>query len=235
MVLRHKWLLSVALATAFGAGGAAVASGLPGSAAKTVRLARTVHVRRSTSHQVRRSGDVTPAGIAPSLYADFAVFRRGTHTYPSLPQSVLEDVSSRGPSGSTFGLDVAGIQYVVDGASFQAWLVPGTSGACMIWSEPFLQGLPGRMFRSSCASVDALLSGRFGAVELGPGSTQTRFGLVPDGNNNVTAVRHDGTAETVAVVDNVIYATSTTGFSDFQIRDASGALQTVGPAGNRVQ
>jgi hypothetical protein len=191
----------------------------------------------STGVPLRASPGLMPTpntSHSPSVASAFAVFRKATVTraaiaFPALPSGVPRPVIV-----NKFGLQLANTRYETVGTSVHVWLIPGSSGACMLWQEALAPGVGG--IGSVCTDQTHVDAGLLNAQdEVTPGSTdKTLFGLVPDGNTQVAVTLADGTTTSVPVTDNFFATTGSAAAPSMTIKTSSGTAAKIptvfGPA-----
>jgi len=156
----------------------------------------------------------------------FGLLRRSTArvagaTPPAQVEAALGSLSGLDSYGAN-AIDAAQTLLGPGGAS--AWLVPGSTGACLVNSE----GPQGDSI--GCNTLNAVESGELWTLDTVPyGSggrmTQVLMGIVPDGNQSVT-VTWTGGSTTVVPVSNNVYIVpigSHSGWKGVKLKSASGS------------
>jgi hypothetical protein len=154
--------------------------------------------------------------IAPWLKQHFAVFRTSRLTRPlAEPRGTRSEYfAARG-----FGLNFAKARFVTTGTGLfgakpGVWLVPGSSGVCVL--DALQNGVCGPrsgyrdVHTQHCAPYCGSASPESGGFRVSSRDDSGRnmySGLVPDGNRTVVIVLANGTRETVPVTDNVYSVT----------------------------
>jgi len=162
--------------------------------------------------------------------AMFSVFQRSTAGQPALPMTIVNMMRrmSEGGRNPAAGIEPARVQHV-QVAGRNVWLIPGPTKLCMVlFSYPrALAGAP--VYNNfMCTPLARAAAGRFLVWLMHPSGAQTIIGLAPDTNQSIMLTTRDGATVQAPVVNNMFTATSTGGFRGYQIRDASGQLQTIG-------
>lgn len=143
-------------------------------------------------------GDHGPGAraIHPELVAHFAVFRRSQSD-----RDLADDVTPGPPATERFGLLPSQVRLVSVSSWHKAWVTPGTRGAALSRrSEDRDGGYSTGTWSGPAESVASRgLSGWSESLEV----RQTFYGLVPDGNQDVTLNLLDGEILIVPVVENV--------------------------------
>lgn len=172
------------------------------------------HSGTATMHRNR------PSSIDARLLRKFRLFDKvsartagaaGSEVAPALPPSVVKGFSDPELAGRQYGADVAAATYVHPASSFGFWVVPGSSGACLVWESGGV--LPGA--HAGCAPASGVTSHGILRVDYS-GSAPVVFGLEPDGVTSVTVTNTDGAKTSTPVHNNV-----------FAVNEASGSSPAV--------
>jgi hypothetical protein len=222
-----------------GVAGAAVVIGVTAvvsASEASVPASKLVHGQRS------HPAAIHSARISAHLTRDFAVFSRqaddaGAAPLPPIPSD----------SVSLYGLDTADTQFVQNGA-VSVWLVPGSSGACIVLRDPTAGGpvVTVRHCESSADIAQYGLHTGFQALPQAasapqsrrharshltqPASTEVVAALVPNGNTAVGVAGAAGTQASVAPLDNVAVAVVPAGDATLTYQSATGT-----PASTTIQ
>jgi hypothetical protein len=209
-----------------------------GTIAATTALAD--HATPSARRTHRRFTKLVRHKVSPALVRHFAIFRRHFRrhlgvraatvtTEPAAIAVMLSNMSDpNDPAQQNLRLSTASAEKVSPTSSFSAWVIPGTSGACVMTTEPVENGGPNASSAvASCAQSTMVLAHGIDGLVQEPDGSQTLFALVPDGNRTVSVVTGDGTVETVPVVNDVVTSTSMTGFTSIGFRNSAGAAVEV--------
>jgi hypothetical protein len=200
-IARHQGLLSSI--TWYGAGGQVIQT--------FDAAAQRAQQARKAAQAIARS---SKRRVAASLINTLAVLRaRRRAGSPSLPSDMAAAMAEQGG----YGLNVAQARFVTAGGH-GFWLVPGTSGACLIGPTP--SGLTG------CNDVRAADSGGLAGGSAGPNWMMLE-GIVPDGNPTVSVVLSNGQIKRVPVVDNVYSLTVHGKPIALIVRNSAGHLRRV--------
>ena len=144
----------------------------------------------------------------------------------SSESTVAAAISGLVELGATFGANpsLAG-ETTVGPAKDDVWLVPGSSGACLVDVE----GPQGA--GSGCNSTSAVDAGDLWTIDtipygLGGERIQVLLGAVPDGNASVTVSWADGGTTVVPVTDNIYGAPigSHRGWESVTLKNSAGAV-----------
>ena len=175
------------------------------------------------------------AGIARSLEAHFALFRRAAMPLPPSAAAAL----SRGNVRLAYGLNLSEAARVVS-HGLTIWEVPGSWGVCQ-----YILGFAIRTVRTSFAHPDA--HGPAGITECAPvagtnagtnmlmnisdSGKAVLVGLAPDGNSAVRVTETNGASVTVPVRENVyvfvgVQRQSWRNMPTVALRNAAGNLDT---------
>jgi hypothetical protein len=222
---RLKLAGAVSAAVLVLAGGVAASGALSASGNRGV-LARASHGRLARRAGHRHGPDLVYRSqhhkITPALVRHFAIFRRARRAHPAGDQAQAAGFPGVGPDAvSAYGLDVSAATSVPNSAGLSLWVVPGSGGACLVWSVEVSSRIGGSV--SSCAPTEMVLAGQLISASVGSG--ETVIGLAPDGNSNVSVASQSGSAD-VAVADNVWAATTSQKFTSVAVDDSAGVTHT---------
>jgi hypothetical protein len=190
-----------------------------GTTAQPLNLAEVQHAV-APGAPIGATGASGAAGVGSALAASFAVLRQPGPSPVPLPAGIAGAYSGRAQPPNPYGIDPNLARYA---AAASTWILPGSSGACLI-----ALGVAGHGVSSGvCNSAQAALSGEL-VVRTGSsrGAVNTLVGLAPDGNATVTITDADGSTRQVPVSDNVYKVTG--GHPSAIIEhDSSGAITTL--------
>jgi len=136
--------------------------------------------------------------IAPALIEHFALFHRqlpSAAKIKQLPYHVAVKIAQQG-----YGINVKQARFVPYPGTPGLWVIPGARGVSMAQ-------LTGQGASGDDVTVSNALSGRMITTSCCTPAGKTVWGLVPDGNQSVTAVLADGTSRPVRVIGNVYLVT----------------------------
>ena len=166
-----------------------------------------------------------PRRLPSILAATFRVFREppsararatvnGSGQFPGVPKDVV----------STWGLAVGDATAITNSVGSYIWLVPGTSGTCLEWTNPAVP-------RGGGGGGDCVPNSMAAAGELSPllGLTNGEdivIGLAPNPNTTVTLTTADGSSQSAPVYDNVYAAEAPQAFNAVTLATSSGAATT---------
>jgi hypothetical protein len=182
------------------------------------------HVRSGTRrHALRR--------VDRALMRHFGLLRRsraraaGGSVSASTETTVANALSGLVTLHATYGADPSQAgETAVGAANDDVWLVPGSSGACLVDVE----GPQGA--GSACNKAAAVEAGdlwTLDTIPYGAGGAMTKvlLGAVPDGNASVTIAWADGAATVVPVTHNVysVPIGSHTGWKSVTLKNSAGA------------
>jgi hypothetical protein len=194
--------------------------------------ARAFAVRRARIQAllIRRGESVVsgrPEPLPRVLTQNFGVFH--------IASTIASDASARataGPAGrfsgvpaeiaAKWGLVVGDATPVTNDLGWNIWLLPGTSGTCIQWTNPAVLGGGG----GDCVPNSKAVAGELSPIGSLPSGGIVVIGLAPNGNRTVRVGTADGLSQSVAVRDNVYTATATHGFSTVTLVDSGGAVVT---------
>jgi len=163
-----------------------------------------------------------------SLHKSYGVLRRA-HVASALPRSVQRDLSTMAKRAPRLALDSGAVQEVSLGQAGSVWIEPGSQGLCAALTTVALDPMTGQNFTFSpwgCEpSAYALTDGVVAAMTVG--AQHYVWGLVPDGNAQVTATFPSGSTRQMTVTDNAFLVQTTTAPDSLTFKDAIGATQTV--------
>jgi hypothetical protein len=173
---------------------------------------------RSYMRQARNSK------VDRALVKDFGVLRVARRASASTEATVAAAISNLAALGASRGADPSQAGETSVGPNDDGvWLVPGTSGACLVDVE----GSQGA--GSNCASASAVESGdlwTLDTIPYGAGGIMTKvlLGAVPDGNASVTVAWADGGTSVVPVRDNIycVPIGSHTGWKSVTLTNSAG-------------
>lgn len=195
----------------------------PGQAAAQAAASARSYIRRA--ERIR---------VDPALIKKFHLLRqaraRATARTASASSvtTVAAALSGLVELGATYGANpsLAG-ETTVGPTNDDVWVVPGSTGACLVDVE----GPQGA--GSGCNSTSAVDAGELWTLDTipyGPGGakTQVLLGAVPDGNASVTVSWADGGTTVVPVTDNVysVPIGSHTGWKSVTLKNSAGAVVT---------
>jgi hypothetical protein len=131
--------------------------------------------------------------------------------------------------GSTFGANPSQAgETTVGSAKDDVWVVPGSTGACLVDVDGPQGAAAGGC--NSASEVDAGDLWTLDTIPYGAGGamTQVLLGAVPDGNTSVTVSWADGGTTLVPVTDNVysVPIGSHTGWTSVTLKNSAGAVVT---------
>lgn len=167
--------------------------------------------------------------VDAALVKKFHLLRQARTASASGESTVAAAISSLVELGATFGANpsLAG-ETAVGPAKDDVWLVPGSSGACLVDVE----GPQGA--GSDCNSTSAVDAGDLWTLDTipyrpGGGRIQVLLGAVPDGNASVIVSWADG-GTTVAPVTDDVYSVpigSHTGWKSVTLKNSTGTVVAV--------
>jgi len=202
---RHTAILAVASVTMV----VAVAAGVG------LAVAQTVH--HSRPH--RRSTRV--------LTKYYKVLRQAHAA--SAPSPAVQESLALAAAQTNFGLNSNDLQSVGLGSQGTLWIETGSSGICAVLDTQALNPVTGtdqEVAPTHCEPTNAALSD--GLVATGKlGGTYIAWGLVPNGNSNVTIASASGPTQSVPVSENAFVQDRTNMATSVQFNDASGAATTI--------
>jgi hypothetical protein len=143
---------------------------------------------------------------------------------PALPAAVVKGFADPELAEHQYGADVSAAIYEHPTGSFGFWVVPGSSGACLVWNSGGV--LPGA--HAGCAPSSGVSSHGMLRIDYSY-SAPVIFGLEPDGVTSVTVTNTDGGKISAAVVNNVFVLTEASGNSPalFTSSSANGSSATI--------
>jgi hypothetical protein len=198
---RKLTLQCIALAIVAGVlvgGAVASASSSPGGSGKTA-----THIKRYS--------------IDASLMRRFGLFRKvrartagaaASEAVPALPAAVVKGFADPELAEHQYGADVSATAYEHPKGDFGFWVVPGSSGACLVWNSGGV--LPGA--HAGCAPSGGVSAHGMLRIDYSYGAPVI-FGLEPDGVTSVTVTNTDGGKISAAVANNVFALTGASGNS----------------------
>jgi hypothetical protein len=161
-----------------------------------------------------------PSRVDSALMASFAVLRQSLPNPVQLPSDIAGAYTGPAQPANPYGVDPNLAEYV---ASANTWILPGSSGVCLITIGIVRPGVGS----GSCNSDLFALSGDFFVdSKKWPTRQIVLVGLAPDGNQTVSVTDADGSTHHVPVTDN-LYVVTGGDPSSITLRDASGAPTTV--------
>lgn len=172
---------------------------------------------------------VLKPGIAPALTSHFAFFQ---HTQPlelsSEPRALRSMTKSplRIETDQSYGIDRSQTRAVKLAGGSVDVIMPGAEGLCETFSHTTNNGIT--VATGGCEDIQSVLRwGEFGVSGSSSpaGSAYTLHGLVPDGNKTVTVNMVSGAKLTVAVHDNIVYATFSTTPRSITFKNAFGHVK----------
>lgn len=191
----------------------------------------------SASSSPSSSGTAAPhtkrSSIDARLVRTFRLFHKvnartahsaaASEAVPALPAAVVKGFADPELAEHQYGADVSAAIYEHPTGSFGFWVVPGSSGACLVWnSGGVLPGAHAGCAPSSGVSSHGMLRIDYSYV------APVIFGLEPDGVTSVTVTNTDGGKISAAVVNNVFSLTEASGNSpaSFTSNSANGSSAT---------
>jgi hypothetical protein len=190
-----------------------------GTTTQPLNLAEVQHALQPAAPS-GATGASGPSSADSALAASFAVLRQPGPSPVPLPAGIAGAYSGPAQPPNPYGIDPNLARYA---AAANTWILPGSSGACLI-----ALGVAGYGVSSgACNSTQAALSGEL-VVRTGSTSrvSNTLVGLAPDGNATVTITDADGSTRQVPVSDNV-YKVIGGNPSAITEHDSSGAVTTL--------
>lgn len=194
--------------------------------------ARTAAVTRASQARSSRRRPA-PQRVDRSLIRHFGLLRRAQARAAGAADPASESIVTDSLSGlvemkATHGADPSQAGETTVGAAHDdVWLVPGSSGACLVDVE----GPQGA--GSGCNTASAVEAGdlwTLDSIPYGPGGAMTRvlLGAVPDGNASITVAWSDGATTVVPVTDNIysVPIGSHTGWKSVTLKNSAGATVT---------
>jgi hypothetical protein len=142
-----------------------------------------------------------------------------------LPPAVAKSYNDPAQNPIHYDPDAARAVYESPGGSFHFWVVPGSSGACLVWETvkvwPAAHG--------SCGPWATVDRGHLLQTSRDTGHTLVVFGLAPNGSASVELTSADGSRITAPVVNNAYAVVDPAGNAQsFKLYSSSGsALTTV--------
>jgi hypothetical protein len=156
----------------------------------------------------------------PSLLArNFGVFRRAVSGRARAAAGQFPGVRSR--VVASWGLAVGDATEIPNSVGLNLWLVPGSTGTCLVWRYGADDGGSGDCVPNSMAAAGDLSP----LMGLTNGDTIV-MGLAPDTNTTVRLVRADGSSQSVPVSNNVYVVATARAFTSVTLRDSGGAIQS---------
>jgi len=204
-VLGDRQLVS---ATWYGAGGRVISS-----------FSRLGQIDREEARQARQLARSAREPIPRALAQHFEVFRQPPPR--SAPIKPLPAFARASIAANPQDLNVDEARFVRYPGTSGFWVVPGRLGVAIATSST----PPGLTIDG--APLSRVLGGRMVASTGSAPPQETVYGLVPDGNPQVTIRLADGTTRTVRVIDNAYVVTLTQRPSTLTARDAAGQTVTV--------
>lgn len=192
---------------------------------RRARLLDTPAARaRALRHERQVLAAISRVHTARGLTAHLAALRRGSHLASgaaALPADVAAGLAQNGyvtvnPSAAVLG-----------GSSNDIWLVPGSTGACIL--------TPGRNGATTCnvtaKVLDGGLLGGSGPASSTPGAQMlptSITGVAPDGNPTVSITLANGTVEQAPVVNNIYTVDAgSIGIKSVQLTTSGGLARTI--------
>jgi hypothetical protein len=164
-----------------------------------------------------------PRRLPGVLGANFRVFRaassartrpaaRGPGQFPGVPKDIV----------STWGLAVGDATQIANSVGLYIWLVPGSSGTCLEWTNPAvpLGGGGG----GDCVSNSMAAAGELSPLASLTSGEMVVIGLAPDANAAVKLTTADGASQSAPVSDNVYAAKAPHAFNAVTLTDSSGTV-----------
>jgi|HubBroStandDraft_6_1064221.scaffolds.fasta_scaffold101730_2 hypothetical protein len=171
-----------------------------------------------TSGSTAGSPPPTPTS---TLASGFAVLRQPEQSEPSLPSGIAGAFTGPAQPPNPYGLDPNLARYA---AAANTWVLPGTSGVCLITIGVVGPGVGSQ----GCGSTTTALSGDLVVFSRkGPTHETSLVGLAPDDNTTVSVTATDGSTRQVPVTDNVYVVTGGSP-SSITLRSANGSPTTLG-------
>jgi hypothetical protein len=173
----------------------------------------------------------TEPEIPSELLARFAVLRRPRPA--SAADAGADDAVTveDHPLVERFGLIPTRTVEVRVAPGLDAWVIPGTRGACLRFRAGSRGGVSGAMGGVSGPLASVASRGLCAWVEALDGLHQTLYGLVPDGNDSVTVELVDGEQVMVSVVDNLYVLQSAVRLISVAFVNAAGEKELLSPQG----
>lgn len=169
--------------------------------------------------------------VDPELVKAFGVLRHGRlHTADGLSESAVAGaIAGLADLSSAYGANPARAgETVVGPRKDDVWLVPGSTGACLVDREgPQAAG-------SGCNSARAVEAGKLWTLDTipyatGGARTKVLLGSAPDGNASVTVSWSDADTTVAPVTDNIysVPIGAHTGWKSVTLKNRAGAVVTV--------
>lgn len=212
MVSKRRMVL-VCLVFAGAAAAVAVAGGLAIAAGTGKTSAAALSHHRAARLRAPRSG----VQVSRKLISHFAVLRRArVADVSNLSADTVADPSVV----ARLQLNLTDTQLVKTGSG-PVWIVPGAAGACVLsgQTEATSAPQPGQNY-TNCDTTDSILQDGLVARAHEDGGPTILFGVVPDGNTNVTITSGSAPQHQVPVVNNVVRAMIPTGRVTMGFRNA---------------
>lgn len=167
--------------------------------------------------------------VDPPLIKGFHLLRQARTASASSETTIVAAISGLVPLGSTFGANPSQAgETTVGAAKDDVWVVPGSSGACLVDVDGPQEAAAGGC--NSTSEVDAGDLWTLDTIPYGAGGAMTKvlLGAVPDGNASVTVAWSDGGTTVVPVTDNVysVPIGSHRGWKSVTLKNSAGAVVT---------
>ena len=164
-----------------------------------------------------------------ALVRKFRLLRQARTASASSESTVADAISGLVAIGATQGADPSQAGHTTVGfARDDVWLVPGSTGACLVDVE----GSQGA--GSGCSSTSAVDAGKLWTLDtipygVGGAMTQVLLGAAPDGNASVTVSWTGAGTTVVPVIDNFysVPIGSHTGWKSVTLKNSAGAVVAV--------
>lgn len=142
------------------------------------------------------------AAVASSLRRHFAVFaKRAAHAASVTPLPAKVAASFNNPNEAAINYEPNAADAVYEtpnpASSFGFWVVPGHSGACLVWKTTAWPPST----RANCSPLSGIENAGMSAHTSDEGP-ELLFGLLPDGAHSVTVTNADGSTVSGSVVSN---------------------------------
>lgn len=162
-----------------------------------------------------------PPTATGTLASGFAVLRQPEQSEPPLPSGIGAAFTGPVQPPNPYDLDPSLARYA---AAANTWVLPGTSGVCLITIGVVGPGVASQ----GCGSTTTALAGNLVVLSTnGRTHELSLVGLAPDDNTTVTVTATDGSTRQVPVTDNVYVVIGGTS-SSITLRGANGTPTTLG-------
>lgn len=164
-----------------------------------------------------------------ALVKRFHLLRQAHTASASSETTIAAAISGLIPLGATFGANPSQAgETTVGSAKDDVWVVPGSTGACLVDVDGPQGAAAGGC--NSASEVDAGDLWTLDTIPYGAGGamTQVLLGAVPDDNASVTVSWAGGGTTVVPVIDNVysVPIGSHTGWKSVTLKNSAGAVVT---------